>query len=93
MDGVNMTTDINRLKYLKKMAILDKAISADVELRRQERLKAEEEARLKEEEDRRIRDQETEQQTPFIIASYAKIILDPRNPYNRQHLAKFREFM
>jgi hypothetical protein len=34
-----------------------------------------------------------ERQTKEIIAQYASIILDPRNPYNRQHLAKFKEFM
>jgi hypothetical protein len=93
MDGVNMTTDVNRINYLKKMAILDKAINADVEIRRAERQKAEEEARIKAEEEQRIRDEETERMTPYIIARYARIILDPRNPYNRQHLAKFKEFM
>jgi len=56
---VNMATDLNKLRYMRKAKLYDELIELDIAERKS---------------------------TPRIIAFYANIICDKKNPYNKAFL-------
>lgn len=61
IDGVNMATNLNKLRYIRKAQLYDELIAFDIADRKS---------------------------TKVIIANYANIICDKKNPYNKAFLER-----
>lgn len=61
IDGVNMATNLNKLRYIRKAKLYDELIELDIADRKS---------------------------TKVIIANYANIICDKKNPYNKAFLER-----